>query len=313
MLRQSLSSFPAWPDYAGRGRRELRVSAERGWADGPVMRIISRLEQAERLDRIVAVGQSAARLIRPGKVRDSLHGVWLGHPLHPVLVQVPVGTWLSASIVDFALGDDAVARRLVAAGLAGAAPAVAAGAIDWSEQHEQQMRVGTVHALANTVAIGCYAGSLLTRTPRTARMLRLAGLAAAGAGGIIGGHMSFRLAGGANHAEAVPHLVQPGWHHLMTGAELPEGKPVRQMVGEVPVVAVRMNGHVHVLADRCAHMSGPLSEGELADGCLTCPWHGSVFRLHDGSVARGPATAPQPVFETRVTGGAIEVLLPGAG
>jgi nitrite reductase/ring-hydroxylating ferredoxin subunit len=99
----------------------------------------------------------------------------------------------------------------------------------------------------------------------------------------------------------------------MASADLPEGKPVREMLGEVPVVAVRRDGAVYVLADRCSHMSGPLSGGDLADGCLTCPWHGSVFRIADGSVARGPATAPQPALRTREVGGGIQVCLPGAG
>ena len=82
------------------------------------MRFISQLEHAEALDRGVALGQRAARLLRPGAVRDGLHGVWLGHPPHP------------------------------------------------AEQHEQQMRVGVVQALANATAAGIYAASLLTRTPR---------------------------------------------------------------------------------------------------------------------------------------------------
>jgi nitrite reductase/ring-hydroxylating ferredoxin subunit len=133
------------------------------------------------------------------------------------------------------------------------------------------------------------------------------------ASGLLGGHISFRLAGGANHAEEVPHLVEPGWQYLMTSADLPQGKPVRRLLGEVPVVAVRTGAAVYVLADRCSHMSGPLSDSDLTDGCLTCPWHGSVFRVADGSVARGPATAPQPAFETREVGGAIQVCLPGAG
>jgi nitrite reductase/ring-hydroxylating ferredoxin subunit len=111
----------------------------------------------------------------------------------------------------------------------------------------------------------------------------------------------------------VPHLIEPGWHYLMVSAGLPDGKPVRQLLGEVPVVAVRAGGTVHVLADRCSHLSGPLSDGDLADGCLTCPWHGSAFRVGDGSVARGPATAPQPAFRVREVGGAIQVCLPGAG
>jgi nitrite reductase/ring-hydroxylating ferredoxin subunit/uncharacterized membrane protein len=277
------------------------------------MQAISRLEQESRLDRVVSAGQRAARLIRPGKLRDVLHGVWLGHPLHPMLVQVPAGAWLSASILDLARGDERTARLLVGTGLIAAAPAALAGTADWSEQHEQQMRVGIVHAAGNVVALGLYGASLASRDPRLSRALRLAGLAAVSASGLLGGHISFRLAGGANHAEEVPHLVEPGWQYLMTAADLPEGKPVRQMLGEVPVVAIRTNGAVRVLADRCSHMSGPLSGGELADGCLTCPWHGSVFRIADGSVARGPATAPQPAFEAREAGGAIQVCLPGAG
>jgi nitrite reductase/ring-hydroxylating ferredoxin subunit/uncharacterized membrane protein len=284
--------------------------------------MISRLEQDSRLDGAVSAGQKVARLIRPGKLRDALHGVWLGHPVHPMLVQVTTGAWLSASILDFlAVADgsaddeayDRAARRLVAAGIGAAVPAALAGAADWSEQHEQQMRVGVIHAVGNVMAIGLYAASLAQPGPRDGRLLRLAGLAAVSTSGLLGGHISFRLAGGANHAEEVPHLVEPGWHHLMLAVELPEGKPARQLLGEVPVVAVRAGGAVYVLADRCSHMSGPLSDSELVDGCLTCPWHGSVFRIADGSVARGPATAPQPSFETREVGGAIQVCLPGAG
>jgi nitrite reductase/ring-hydroxylating ferredoxin subunit len=277
------------------------------------MKVISRLESAEGLDGVVAIGQRAARLIRPGRIRDVLNGRLLGHPVHPLLVQAVVGTWLSASVLDFTVRDETAARYLTAAGLAAAVPAIAAGAADWSEQHEQQMRVGVIHALANSVAAGCYGSSLLVRSPRAGRMLRLAGLTALSAGGVMGGHISFRLAGGANHAEAVWHVTAPGWHYLARVDDLPEGRPARVMVGEVPVVAVRAGSQVHVLADRCSHMSGPLSEGELADGCLTCPWHGSVFRLADGSVARGPATAPQPAFSSRIVGGAVQVELPGAG
>jgi nitrite reductase/ring-hydroxylating ferredoxin subunit/uncharacterized membrane protein len=277
------------------------------------MRLISRLEQESRLDAAVSAGQRVARLIRPGTVRDALHGVWLGHPVHPMLVQATTGAWLSASILDLTGADEKAARRLVAAGIGAAVPAALAGAADWSEQHEQQMRVGVIHAAGNITALGLYAASLAQRGPRAARLLRLAGLAVVSASGLLGGHISFRLAGGANHAEQVPHLVEPGWQHLMPAADLPEGKPVRRLLGEVPVVAVRADGAVRVLADRCSHMSGPLSDSQLADGCLTCPWHGSVFRIADGSVARGPATAPQPAFETREADGAIQICLPGAG
>ena len=65
------------------------------------MRLISRFEQESRLDGAVSAGQRVARLIPRGKLRDVLHGVWVGHPLHPILVQAPVGAWLSASFLDF--------------------------------------------------------------------------------------------------------------------------------------------------------------------------------------------------------------------
>jgi nitrite reductase/ring-hydroxylating ferredoxin subunit len=277
------------------------------------MKIVSRLEQSHGLDRLVRPGQKLARLIPPGKVRDALHGVWLGHPVHPLLVQVPVGAWLSASVIGLRSEGEPAARTLSVIGLAGATPAALSGLADWSEQHEQQMRVGVVHWAANLLAIGCYASSLVAARPAVSRTWRLAGLAALSVSGLLGGHMSFRLAGGANHAEAVPHLIEPGWHWLMPEGELREDALVRAMVGEVPVVAIRRDGQVHVLADRCSHMSGSLAEGELSGAEVTCPWHGSVFCVRDGSVVGGPATAPQPSFENRVIGGAVEVRLPGAG
>jgi nitrite reductase/ring-hydroxylating ferredoxin subunit len=277
------------------------------------MRAVDELERAEKLDGLVGLGQRWVRLLRPGRSRDALHGVWLGHPLHPMLAQAPMGLWLSASVLDAWPGGERASRRLVLLGLAAAAPAALAGAVDWSEQHEQQMRVGTVHAIANGAAAGLYLASLASRVRPLSRALRLAGLATAGVAGLLGGHISFRLAGGANQAEPVPHLVEPGWHDLMPAAALPDHNPVKRMLGDVPVVVIRDGRQVHVLAERCSHLSGPLSEGELDGDCLTCPWHGSVFRVNDGTVVHGPATAPQPVFQARVTGGTIQVCLPGAG
>jgi nitrite reductase/ring-hydroxylating ferredoxin subunit len=276
------------------------------------MRLIDDLENAGSLDRIVEPVQRIVRKLKPGRVRDALHGVWLGHPLHPALVQVPAGSWISASFLDLWPGNAAASRRLVTAGLAAAVPAALAGWTDWSELHEQQMRVGLVHAASNGVAVGLYAVSLAA-PERAARVLRLSGLAAMSAGGMLGGHLAYRQSAGANQAEPVPHLTQPGWHDLLPVAGLKDRQPVKWPLGDVPLVVVRDGDRVHVLADKCSHLSGPLSDSEYADGCLTCPWHGSVFRVTDGSVARGPATAPQPAFQTRVEGGMLQVCLPGAG
>jgi nitrite reductase/ring-hydroxylating ferredoxin subunit len=275
---------------------------------------ISRLEQATRLDRIITPAQRAVqRLLPPSRVRDALYGVWLGHPLHPVLVQAPVGAWLSAAVLDLFPQSERESRRLVAFGLMVSAPAALAGTTDWSEQHEQQMRVGIVHAAVNIAASTFYGASLAVSGPRAGKALRFAGLTMAATGSLLGGHISFRQAGGANQAEAVPHLIEPGWHDVVPAEAVPAEGVVKAMVGEVPVVVIADGDRVHVLADHCSHLSGPLSDGDVSDGCLTCPWHGSTFRVSDGSVVHGPATAPQPVFDTRIRSGTVQACLPGAG
>jgi nitrite reductase/ring-hydroxylating ferredoxin subunit len=278
---------------------------------------LERVENAEALDRVSAPVQKAVRALPLGSLRDVLHGRQLGHPLHPVLVQVPMGAWLSSAVLDLVPGARRPARLLAGLGTLAALPAALAGWTDWAEQHQQQMRTGLVHATANVTAVSLYGASFVVRgrRPLLGRALGLGGLTCASVGGFIGGHLAYRQAAGANKAEPVPHLVEPGWHRLGPVAELTPGKPERRLLGEVPIMLVLgEDGTVDVLADRCSHLSGPLSEGEIADGCVKCPWHGSVFRLSDGSVAQGPATAPQPCFETRVEAdGVLAVCLPGAG
>ncbi|MBM9504207.1 Rieske 2Fe-2S domain-containing protein [Actinacidiphila acididurans] len=274
---------------------------------------MNRLEQADALDGLTQVLRRAVRAVPLGRSRDVLHGRWLGHPVHPVLVQVPVGAWISSAVLDWTPGGSRSAAVLIGVGLAGAGPAVLAGLVDWAELEHEQARVGLLHAALNTTAVACYTASLtarLTRRGLRGRLLALAGLCAVGAAGAVGGHLAYRQASGTNHAEAVPHLVPPGWHHAGPVAELPVGRPVRRMIGEVAVVVVRGAGDTfHVLADSCTHLGGPLSEGAVENGCLRCPWHASTFRLTDGWNNHGPATAPQPVFDARVADGQLEVRL----
>ncbi|MEV6174203.1 Rieske (2Fe-2S) protein [Streptomyces sp. NPDC051954] len=274
---------------------------------------IDALEDADSLDRIATPVRTGVHALPLGPLRDALRGRWQGHPLHPALVQTPIGAWSSAALLDLTRGNERAARLLVAAGLAGAAPAVLAGAVDFADQFPEQERVGVVHAAANTAAIAFYAASLVARgRGRSGRLLGFAGLTAATVGGVLGGHLAYRQAAGVNHSQAVAHLIDAGWHPVGAPEEFPRGRAVRRMVGEVPVLLVRDSegtGEVHALADRCAHLSGPLSEGGVSDGCVTCPWHGSVFRLADGACVAGPSTAPQPSFDVRLNDGLVEIRL----
>jgi nitrite reductase/ring-hydroxylating ferredoxin subunit/uncharacterized membrane protein len=278
-----------------------------------VLWLLDRLEREPRADPVIDALRKGVRALPLGRGRDVLHGRWLGHPVHPLMVQVPIGSWLSAAVLELRPGRSREAGLLVGVGLAAAAPAALAGAVDWAELHRQQQRVGLVHALTNTAAVGLYAASLACRVKgreAAGRAYGFLGLTAVGLGGMLGGHLAYRQASGANHAEEVPHVVTEGWHRIGTLDEFPAGQPVRRSVDDVPVLVVReLGGTIHALAERCSHLAGPLSEGTVADGCVRCPWHGSVFRLSDGWNVRGPATAPQPAFDSRIVDGRVEVRL----
>ncbi|MER7109488.1 Rieske 2Fe-2S domain-containing protein [Streptomyces sp. NPDC000229] len=302
-----------------RSFKRYRVSAAAGRllpsAQGPgrVLRGVDRLERWPGADWLIIVVRAAVRAAPLGSGRDVLHGRWLGHPVHPLMVQVPIGSWLSAAVLDALPGHRRAARTLIGVGLAAAGPAAVAGWTDWAELPRQQQRVGLVHAATNITAVALYAASYAAR--RRGRVWRgkalgMAGLSAVAVGGALGGHLAYRQASGANHAEQVSHMVEPGWHVVGDVTGIPAGQPVRRHIGEVAVMVLReATGAVHVLADRCSHMAGPLSEGEIVDSCVRCPWHGSVFRLADGWNIHGPATAPQPCFDTRIVDGRVEARL----
>jgi nitrite reductase/ring-hydroxylating ferredoxin subunit len=283
--------------------------------------LADRLERAEALDRPAEVLTAAVDAAVPSRrVRDVLHGVWLGHPLHPAMIALPLGSWISAAVLDALPGNATAARRLVGLGVASAVPTALAGAVDWSRLHPAQKRVGVVHAAANAATLGLNVASWRTRRRgRNARgaALSLLGLAIGGAGAYLGGHLSFRQAAGVNHAEDARHDLPDQFTALCRLADLPDGRPTRLLLDATPVFVLRRGEQVTVLAERCSHLSGPLSEGELTtvDGeeCIQCPWHGSAFRLADGTVRHGPATAPQPHLETRVDGATVYARFPGAG
>jgi nitrite reductase/ring-hydroxylating ferredoxin subunit/uncharacterized membrane protein len=274
----------------------------------PPVDLTDRIERSTRADRpIQLLAKAVRRRIGPGGLRDLLHGVPLGKPLHPPLANVSLGFWVATAVLDVTRSDPRAARMLLAGGIAGAMPAAAAGITDWSVLHREQQRVGFVHAIANLVALGLYAGSLAFRLAghdRNGRMLSFAGLGAAGMGGYLGGHLAYRQAAGANHAESVTHLVPLGWHDLCDITDLPDGRPVARRLGYIDLFVLRIGSGVTVLADGCSHLAGPLHQGKLVSeegtSCVVCPWHGSTFRLSDGAVVHGPATAPQPSFETRI-------------
>ncbi|NMO90944.1 Rieske (2Fe-2S) protein [Actinomycetospora sp. TBRC 11914] len=276
---------------------------------------IDRLAAWPALDRIAAPARDLVnRVLTDRKVADVLHGVPIGHPLHPVLAQLTFGSFLSAGILDLVPRTRRPATALIGVGLLSAAPTAAAGWADYAQAHEEQQRVGIVHAAANITMLAGYVASLAARARGRGFRGALwgwAALAVGSAGAALGGHLSYHQSLGPNHAEPYAHIGPEDWVDVGAVAELPEGTPVQRTTGDVGVVVVRRGDEVLALGERCPHASAPLSDGELttADGaeCVVCPWHGSVFRLTDGGVVHGPATAPAAVFPTRVRDGRLEL------
>jgi nitrite reductase/ring-hydroxylating ferredoxin subunit len=247
-------------------------------------------------------------------VRNLLHGTILGHPLHAVITDVPVGAWTVTAILDAvevaggpanASGDAALAI-----GLAGALAASASGWADWSDTHDDPRALGLAHALVNGVAALGYVASLALRRSGRRRAGLLTGFAAygiVGAGAYLGGELSFGLLLGAKHTGA-PLAPPTEFTPVARLADLPHERPLRAEVAGLPLLVSRLpDGGVAAISAICTHRGAPLDEGSFADGCVTCPWHASRFALDDGRVLDGPAVFPQPRFEARIEGDAVEV------
>lgn len=274
---------------------------------------IDRIARAPWLDGVAGpLRDLVAKVLRPGRVKDLLHGVWLGHPVHPAMAQLSFGCFTGAAALD-ATGDRGdAASRLIGLGLATSVPTAAAGLADYADGHEEQQRIGVVHAAANAAGMLCYLGSLGLRRSGNpgGRPLGLLAYGLLAGGAAIGGDLAFRWATGPNHAAEVPHAGPAEWTDLGAPADFPDGQPVRVQAGLIPVLVRRQGGEVLVMHDRCSHMAGPLHQGDLVteDGheCVVCPWHHSAFRLSDGAIVRGPATAPQPVLDSRIHDGRVQ-------
>jgi len=273
--------------------------------------LLERLHEAEALDGVAKpLAKFVGRVIPHGVVKDCLSGTWVGHPLHPLLTDVAIGSWTSAFVIDAigGPGGEAAADTLVGVGVLSALPTAAAGLADWSDLMGAERRVGLVHAGANTVAVGLYGLSWLARRKGNRGRgvaLSLVGATVATVGGYLGGHLSYRQ--GVNVDRNAWQDGPADWVDTIEENELAEGAPVPVSADGMQVLLVRRGSTVHAIADVCSHAGGPLHEGEIDGDCVTCPWHASTFRLTDGSAVHGPATAPQPVFETQVAGGRVQV------
>jgi nitrite reductase/ring-hydroxylating ferredoxin subunit len=179
---------------------------------------------------------------------------------------------------------------------------------DWQHTEQRARRLGLVHGLLNTVAAALYTTSVVQRQRRqrsAGRWWALLGFMVANGAAYLGGQLVYSERIGVNHAarDTGPRAFTP----VLAAPELADGQMRQVEVEGIPVMLARYQGHIYALVNTCSHLGGPLCEGTLAEGNVRCPWHGSCFALKDGRVVDGPATYPQPWFETRVQNGQIEI------
>jgi len=282
-------------------------------------RLVDRIARNRALDPIATTIAVPMRKLLDsagplGPVAAALHGTQLGHPLHPAVTDVPIGAWSLATLFD-ALEAVGSARftpasdLAIGVGLAGGLVALASGWAEWSDTKGDPQRLGLVHATLNEIAFALYATSLVLRL----RKQRGAGLATAFAGyafvsisAYLGGELSFGMRLGTKHTNE-PLAPPDDFTPVLLVAEL-NGAPVKVELDGIPLLISRnAKGDVSAIPAICTHRGGPLENGTVADGCVTCPWHHAKFSLENGCVKRGPAVFSLAQFEARVRDGNVEV------
>jgi nitrite reductase/ring-hydroxylating ferredoxin subunit/uncharacterized membrane protein len=245
---------------------------------------------------------------------DVLHGIWLGHPLHPVLTDIPIGAWTLAMLCDLVAaqrGSDEAARMadtLTIIGAVAAVPTAIAGVADYSAIDESAVAMATAHGLLNSAGLVLNLLSIRDRaTGNRSRgvMLSTVAFGLLNASAWMGGEMVFHKRIGVDHSETSAGPRE--WQAVLNATDLPERAPKRVDVEGVPVLLYRDGNDVYAIGAVCSHAGGPLDEGTFDGACVQCPWHDSVFDLRDGHVVHGPATYAEPAYDARLHGEKIEV------
>ena len=254
--------------------------------------------------------QKLVRDTLQGPIKNFLHGTWLGHPVHPVLTDIPVGAWTAALFYDLA-GEEKAADIAIGVGLIGAVGSAVTGLTDWSETDDRARSIGLIHGLLNVVATSLYTASLLMRKNKSSRdsavALSTLGYATAFASAYLGGHLVFSEQVGVDHTATADQKKPETFTRAMKSDDLKENKPAKAVVDGISVLLVRRGEEIYAITETCPHMGGPLSEGKIVGGAIECPWHGSQFRVEDGAVVNAPSAYAAKCFDVRVRGGYIEV------
>jgi nitrite reductase/ring-hydroxylating ferredoxin subunit/uncharacterized membrane protein len=250
--------------------------------------------------------------IRP--IQNFLNGTWLGHPVHSVVTDVPIGA-LTVSVISDLIGQPLVADVSMLLGVLAMVAAAVTGLADYAEVDGNARTRATVHGTLMVVTLVLYLISLVIRSGNppdrlVAIVVAIAGYLLLALAAAIGGDLVYLIGTHVNrHAW---RGAGTKWIALDLGGlpDIPQGGPTKLKAGINELAVIRDGDRILALHAQCAHAGGPLAEGEIVGGDrLECPWHGSRYLLKNGHVVRGPAMYDQPAYDVRrsESGGGWEV------
>jgi nitrite reductase/ring-hydroxylating ferredoxin subunit/uncharacterized membrane protein len=250
-------------------------------------------------------------------VRDLLIGRWLGHPLHAVLTDAPIGILFLVIVFDVLDMPEAAAWAL-GVGILTMLGAALAGFADYADTDGKARERATLHSSLMVLALVGYVISFVLRLPPPGNqllpllanpapvLLSIASFLILAAGAYVGGDVVYVLGNMVSRhafrgAGTKWLALEPA--ELDDAGAIPEGRPIKAKLGINQLVLVRQGDRILALHDTCAHAGGPLNEGKVVDGSIECPWHASRYRLENGHLVRGPSVYDQPAYEVRAREG----------
>ena len=253
--------------------------------------------------------------LRPLKLLAN--GTLIEHPLHPVVTDVPVGSWTVAILLMLVTLIFGVQNLGLATGfaiglgvLAGLA-AIVTGLLDWMDVDPPELAVGITHGIINIVATIIFAIAFYLlysgnwEINLTNTLLAVVGYLTVTVGAFIGGSLVFRQ--GVMINRDAYRKGPKDYTPALAAKDLADNQLKRVEVKGQPVLLLKRGEKIYAIGAVCSHYGGPLEKGKLVDGTVECPWHYSRFALEDGRVKEGPATSPMPAYDARINNGQVEV------
>jgi nitrite reductase/ring-hydroxylating ferredoxin subunit/uncharacterized membrane protein len=253
--------------------------------------------------------------LRPLKLLAN--GTWLQHPLHPLLTDVPVGTWTLAILLNlialiFGVQNLGLASAIaIGLGVLAALAAIVTGFLDWMDVDPPEKALGMLHAILNITSTVLFAIAFIMLWSSTWTItlpifvVALVAYLVITLGAFIGGDLVYRMGAMVNR-----NAYRIGPKDFVTAlalADLPENQPKRVELKGQPILLLRRGDKIYAIGAVCSHYGGPLEKGKTLENTIQCPFHYSRFSLEDGRVKEGPSTSPVPAYDTQVAGGQVQV------